>query len=106
MAATVELTLGAVEAMAPALTAKATGALAADATFEIPCGFAPSRVTIIIDGTADSMAEYIEGMTGYLGIAAGAVAIDTTVIIVASDNGFTVNTAELGNGDYYLCIWR
>lgn len=100
----VTITLGSVESMAPAMIA--TVDQAAAGPIEIPCGFMPSRMTIILDGASDMLLEYIEGLTGYLKLVTGAVTIETDVLITETDAGFLIDGSLEGAGDYYVAAWR
>ena len=105
MATTIDLTRGSAEAFPPALVATATGVLGSESVV-IECGFMPARVTIILDGTADMLLEFILGMSGYFKCATGTAGIEAGDLVVADDLGFAIDSTLEGAGTYHIIAWR
>ena len=105
MANSVDVKLGSVDALSPALVAKITG-MGASELVEIPCGFMPARVSIILDGTVDMLLEHVDGMSGYFKLATAVSGIEAGALVVASSGGFSVDSSLEGAGNYYVTAWR
>jgi len=105
MATSIEIKMGSVEAIPPSLTATAIGA---DGTelIDIPCGFTPTRVSIILDGTVAKLMEFALDLTGYFRMFTGASELATGVLVVPTETGFAIDSSLEGAGDYYITAWR
>ena len=101
----VELSLGAVQGIPKTLQVKISGATGA--MVQIPVGFMPGRVTVVLDGTTDHLVEYMTAMgDDYFRVSSTGFGIRTGPLINETAEGFEIDTSLEGAGTYYICAWR
>ncbi len=106
MANEVSLKLGSAGAFPVTMVASVTSDMVSG-LLEIPCGFMPSRVSIIFDGATEGLLEYISILPNqYLKINGAVSGLQGGALVAESPGGFTIDMGEEGQGTYYITAWR